>query len=198
MPPRHCPGAAAGRRCAPNLWTTLQPHVQSGFPGERARMRDASCRRPWSPRRVATLPCGPPPRGWDGNRDRRHAGTGGHVCGHADAATSHAAPGGAVPAGVDWALGTGGSLGRTPSRAVRRRLTCLTRHLSPKAAGPDVDAAPGVDRLRLTSAACAVAGGRATGRAGAPRWRGRGRATCAPRCAVAGGRAQFGGLVRSA
>jgi len=88
--------------------------------------------------------------------------------------------------------------GRTPSRAVRRRLTCLTRHLSPKAAGPDVDAAPGVDRLRLTSAACAVAGGRATWRPGAPRWRGRGRATCAPRCAVAGGRAQVGGLVRSA
>ena len=42
--------------------------------------------------------------------------------------------------------------------------------------------------VRLTSAACAVAGGRATWRPGAPRWRGRGRATCAPRCAVAGGR----------
>jgi hypothetical protein len=49
-----------------------------------------------------------------------------------------------------WA---GGSLDAEPCRAGRRRLTCLTRHLSPKAAGPDVDAAPsrpGVDRLKFS------------------------------------------------
>lgn len=106
--------------------------------GQSARTcaRVATCRRVWGPPRPAAA------------RQRMGIGIGGrgrHVCGCGrpargrcplDAPMGHAVtPRGAGrprlrPPGVDW----------TPSRAVRRRLTCLTRQSSPEAAAvPAVD-----------------------------------------------------------
>lgn len=113
--------------------------TSKAVPRERAHMR----------RRGRDMPARlEPPAPPAAARQRMGIGIGigdrGHVCGRPRArsvssgrshAMSHAALGAPVPS-------TRRGLGAGPSRAVRRRLTCLTRHLFvPESGGPDVDAA---------------------------------------------------------
>lgn len=132
MPPRHCPCVAAG--------TGGQRHVQCGSATARARAHAPGSRHAGASG-GAPPPCGRAPE--DGNRDRRpgearvwptRARSVSSGCTHGSrghATRRWAAPAPSTRRGLDAEL----------SRAVRRRLTCLTRPVVPRpeAAVPAVD-----------------------------------------------------------
>ena len=135
MPPLHCPACSRCRRgIAPACPLVRRAHGHSSNRTSKAVRRERARAHASSGSRHAGASGAPAARQRMGiGRDRRPWPVGGHVCGRPRARSvssgrSHESRGAGRPRlrppGVDWAPARA-----VPCRAVRRRLTCLTRHL---------------------------------------------------------------------